>query len=50
MTSQGRHQTTAELVTPFTALGQPLPGIRLAADHRVVNLCAVNCGAEPFAT
>jgi hypothetical protein len=51
MTSTGRHQTAAVLVTPFTALGMPLKGrYGLEADHRVVDLCAAFSSSEPFAT
>jgi hypothetical protein len=51
MTSTGRHQTAAVLVTLFTALGLQLKGwFGLEADHRAVDLCIAISGAEPFAT
>jgi hypothetical protein len=52
MASQGRAQThpKAELATPFIALGQPLWGASLAADHRAMNLGADRLGAELFVT
>jgi hypothetical protein len=51
MTSKGRQQTEAVLVTPFTAPGLPRRGLfGFEADHRVVDLCAAISRAEPFAT
>jgi hypothetical protein len=51
MTSTGRHQTKAVLVTLFTAPGLPKMGLfGLEADHRVVDLCAAPSRAEPIAT
>jgi hypothetical protein len=50
MASPGRQQTAAEHATPFTALGQPLRGTSLAADHRAVDLCVAKSSMEPFAT
>jgi hypothetical protein len=51
MTSTGWHQTKAVLVTLFTAPGLSQKGpFGHEADRRVVDLCAANSGAEPFAT
>jgi hypothetical protein len=51
MTSTGRHQTAAVIVTLFAALGLPLKGrTGLEADHRVADLWTAFSSPEPFAT
>jgi hypothetical protein len=51
MTSTGRHQTKAVLVTPFTALGASAEGLNSPkADRQAVDLSVASSSTEPFVT